>query len=416
MVAWGSNYGEVILCHATGAVTGTVNIDYLGGLVGENLNVSSKITSCYATGQVIGYGKYAGGLVGYNTGDLTLCYATGAVEGHTSVDTGFVGGLVGLSSDGIITSCYARGAVLFTNSWAGGLLGATASEISYCYSTGRVEPQGSPDPNAKYGGLVGHSAPPITRVFFSYWDMETSGLSESEGGEGRTTDDMTHPCAANTYVDWDFSTVWAEDTILSFNNGYPYLQSNVPVRYSGGAGTAADPFQIKNVSDWTSLSTTPADWDYYFVIVADIDFEGSALTPVGNWNTKFTGVLDGKGHILSNGKINYPDLSNVGLFGVLGTASEIRDLDVENIGVTGKSDVGGLVGCNAGTIQSCYTSGDIGQYGGRPRGTTNEGGSISVFCFVRGDRRLWRRPGGRYRYWRHGHYLLCHRSRERRRV
>jgi hypothetical protein len=56
----------------------------------------------------------------------------------------------------------------------------------------------------------------------SYWNIQTSGQSSSAGGFPRTTAQMTYPYDSNTYVDWDFSNVWEEDT-ENTNGGYPYL-------------------------------------------------------------------------------------------------------------------------------------------------------------------------------------------------
>jgi hypothetical protein len=52
--------------------------------------------------------------------------------------------------------------------------------------------------------------------------MDTADTDSSEGGEGRTTAQMTYPYADTTYVGWDFTTVWAVDTD-GRNQGYPYL-------------------------------------------------------------------------------------------------------------------------------------------------------------------------------------------------
>ena len=72
-------------------------------------------------------------------------------------------------------------------------------------------------------------------VAYCYWDMQTSGQPSSYGGEGRTTDDMAYPHATNTYVDWDFDTVWIADTDHSMNNGYPYLRG-IPLTPGQGEG------------------------------------------------------------------------------------------------------------------------------------------------------------------------------------
>lgn len=62
-------------------------------------------------------------------------------------------------------------------------------------------------------------------VVASYWNTQTSGTTQSEGGEGRTTLQMTYPYAANTYVGWDFSNTWVADSTATQNGGYPYLRS-----------------------------------------------------------------------------------------------------------------------------------------------------------------------------------------------
>ena len=85
--------------------------------------------------------------------------------------------------------------------------------------------------------------------------------------------------------------------------------------YSGGTGTESDPYQIGSTADWTMLSATPVDWDKHFFLVADIDFDGAALAPVGNLSTRFSGVLNGTGHVLSNGQINLAGADYVGVIG-----------------------------------------------------------------------------------------------------
>src|SRR4030042_5701763 len=81
--------------------------------------------------------------------------------------------------------------------------------------------------------------------------------------------------------------------------------------YSGGSGTEADPYQIATVSDWNDLMNTSTDWNKYFIMTADVNLQGVALVPVGN----FTGIFDGKSHIVRNANINAPDSNCVGLFG-----------------------------------------------------------------------------------------------------
>ena len=54
----------------------------------------------------------------------------------------------------------------------------------------------------------------------SYWDIDASGLSTSDGGEGKTTAEMV---AQATFSSWDFTEsagVWQIDEGVS----YPCLQ------------------------------------------------------------------------------------------------------------------------------------------------------------------------------------------------
>lgn len=197
--------GTLQSCYAAGVVQGTVSV---GGLAGFN---EGTITACCAVGVASGSND-VGGLVGYNSGisSISRCYATTTVAAGGSCS----GGLVGMNY-GEVRSCYARG-LLAGESMAGGLVGQNvAATISQCYATGVVTGR------LYLGGLVGdNNGGTITA---SYWDMDLSGQTGSDGGTGRTTDEMTHPHAANTYVGWDFPTTWASDTAYTENDGYPYL-------------------------------------------------------------------------------------------------------------------------------------------------------------------------------------------------
>ena len=128
-------------------MTGTNSI---GGLIGY-ANTNSKITDCYANGNVNGNGVQVGGLIGCSVGDVTNCYATGDVS-NSITNGGSTGGLVGLI-EGTVRNSYATGNIK-TKNYGGGLigqLGATnASGYIYnCFATGNV------DADTKAGGLVG---------------------------------------------------------------------------------------------------------------------------------------------------------------------------------------------------------------------------------------------------------------------
>ncbi len=209
--------GLIIDCYATGDVSGHSTV---GGLISWN---QGRVVRSYATGTVSATSERAGGLVGFNDGSeaddiatISSCYATGDVSGSYPV-----GGLVGLNYGADISDSYALGRV-FGGYWdRGGLVGINESgaHISRCYSAGFVEPG---DILNGVGGLVGRNLTGSS-VSASFWDTQTSGLTASAGGTGRTTAQMQN---RNTFVGsgWDFvgETANGTDDIWAICNGADY--------------------------------------------------------------------------------------------------------------------------------------------------------------------------------------------------
>ncbi len=199
----GLNYGTVLHCSADTVVFGRQAS--MGGLAGASLSripfspygadpdvvQRATIENSYATGRVAGDEDSVdvGGLVGSNQGgDITGCYATGVVSGGH-----WVGGLAG-SNSGTITDSYARGDVV-GHRVMGGLVAGNVGTVATCYATGKVAG------DEYVGGLIGYDW--NGDVIESLWDIQTSGLSESAGGTGKTTAEMQ---TASTFLDagWDF--------------------------------------------------------------------------------------------------------------------------------------------------------------------------------------------------------------------
>ena len=136
--------------------------------------------------------------------------------------------------------------------------------------------------------------------------------------------------------------------------------------YSGGDGTAGNPYQINDANDMNEVGAHPNDWDAHFVLTADIDlisYTGPSFPIIGNKANIFTGVFDGNDHIISNFNYTAPDIERIGLFGYLGNGGEIRDLGLINLNVDAGTythiAVGGLVGWNFGTVTNCYAEGTV---------------------------------------------------------
>jgi hypothetical protein len=97
----------------------------------------------------------------------------------------------------------------------------------------------------------------------------------------------------------------------------------------------------------------------YWTVASWIANYGNGWRPIGTASNPFTGSFDAQGYEISDVFINRPNQNNVGLFGCVGEAGVIKDVEVVNAAVTGKQYVGGLVGNNSGTVSNSYFSGSV---------------------------------------------------------
>jgi hypothetical protein len=160
--------------------------DYVAGLVGFS---KGNIVTSYCTGVVSG-SRFVGGLTGRNWSAINASYNAATVTGHDDV-----GGLAAGNYGSIANSHNAGAISSFLD--AGGLVGANNGSISTSYSTGTV------GGDNRAGGLVGYNNWDYGVITSSFWDVETSGQSSSDGGTGRTTAEMQ---TAATFLEagWDF--------------------------------------------------------------------------------------------------------------------------------------------------------------------------------------------------------------------
>jgi|GEM_PF-1503822 len=362
------NSSEVSHSYNSGNVSGRNDS---GGLIGFVYN--SSVHASFNTGTVTGY-SYVGGLTGHlnaamgEESIMTECYSRGNVSGNS-----IVGGLIGQSNVTTITNSYATGNVTAHTGKGGGLIGRChVSTVINCYSNGFVS--ASP---GNSGGLIAYSYVNY-EITNCYWDTVTSGQPMSDGGEERTTEQMTYPYAVNTYVDWDFSEIWAGDTTYEENNGYPYLDSQAamtPVATPPhvGNGSAAQPYEIATLENLSWMAADPARWDYHYRQTADIEasvtrnwYYGEGWLPVGIYlgynhpgNEPFTGSYDGQGYNISGIFIDRSASDNISFWGYTNEAS-IENLGLTGLNIRGGNYTGGLIGqSESTTVQNCYSNGII---------------------------------------------------------
>ena len=424
-------YGTITNSYVMGNVSGGYRV---GGLVGEDWN--SSITNSYATGNVVG-GSDVGGLVGkiFGGSHITNSYATGSVSGddhvgglvgenyrgtiRNSYATGNVtgdhrvGGLVGHNFYGTIRNSYATGSVS-GDSRVGGLVGyKREGTIGNSYATGSVSG------GYRVGGLVGFFSRGTIRS--SYWDKTTSGMSSSDGGVGKTTEELQSPTTSTGIYsswstnDWDFGTR-EQYPALKYSDGtlmpnqvreLPEEPAQVDIASLTSCGTAdidQDDDGLIEICDLEGLNAIrhQLDGGGYKVSASatkitagcaeggckgyeldeDLDFDsdasysnvankvtwttGSGWQPIGYYeasnrtnNKPFTATFEGNNHIISNLMVDRSNTNNVGLFGFIERGT-INNVGLSNINIKGNRHVSGLVSrIWHGTITNSYVTGNV---------------------------------------------------------
>ncbi|HPC96146.1 MAG TPA: GLUG motif-containing protein [Sedimentisphaerales bacterium] len=318
----------------------------VGMLAGLNMG---SIIGCYTEGFAAAY-DFVGGLVGYQYGGRIIdCFSRGRVEGIKEA----VGGLVGAQGRGRVERCYAASVVFCEDpSWCGGLVGDAPSTP--------VRGSGS----SELAGVV----------LNSFWDVEVSGLSMSNGGFGLTTEQM-HGVSNYTEAGWDFAEeqdngivdMWAHPDA----NDYPVLSSFVGLEpvWLRGDGSAARPYVISSARELAAMSY----YGGYFALDTDIDLSGV------RWSApvlmQLTGGFDGRGHCICG----FHQEGSCGLFGTIGSGATVANLCLKDSEVrTDDGVVGCLAGENHGLIANCSVTGIVtggvvtGGLVGRNEGTISE--------------------------------------------
>ncbi|MFW6176251.1 MAG: PKD domain-containing protein [Thermoplasmatota archaeon] len=255
----GVNAGTVSNSFANGIVNGNEDV---GGLVGSN---SGTVKKSYTSGIVNG-SLHVGGLVGWNFASINNSHAINAVKGIEDV---------------------------------GGLVGVNIGTLRNTYAVGNVS--GSTD----VGGLVGVKHGYDSTVNNSFWDVDTTGQSSSEGGTGKTTSMMKN---ISTFTDtlteglnepWDFfgnsndddgnEDIWSINE--NVNNGYPYLSRSfdtIPPEADAGEDKTVSIneeifFDGSKSSDNTGIS------NYKWTISFNFTNEDGYPWPEDHWSGKLWG-------------------------------------------------------------------------------------------------------------------------------
>ena len=409
-----SNSGTVEYSRSSAVVTATgISV---GGLVGSS---SGRVRASYATGAVTGLGD-VGGLSGYSSTSFYAVYATGAVTA-TGVSNASAGGLVGGSEGGIYAS-YSTGAVTSASGHAGGLLKPSGSGASVGHSYWDVTTTSIADDNNADTGegktTLQLQSPTQTNGYagiYANWDIDVDSdsnvddpwdfgtasqypaLKADSDGDGRATayefgrQGRSAPAITVDYDDDDDGLIEVVD-----------LDQLNAMRWDLDGDGAPD---VANANDYALAFPTPAagmgcpvtatdadDNDCLgYELTADLDFNtdttgssaavvdssddywngGLGWSPIGSETAPYMAVFDGGRHTIANLFINRPtsnmvnfrdaNKSNyVGLFASLMSPGEIRHLRLTGVSVTGRANVGAVVGhITQGTVSNVSATGAV---------------------------------------------------------
>lgn len=108
-----------------------------------------------------------------------------------------------------------------------------------------------------------------------------------------------------------------------------------------------------------------SDYTLNCTLTADINLTGKEWTPVGNSGQTYNGTFDGQGHTITGLNISSPSEA-VALFGDIGGAGKVMNLQLKNVTYKGSTAMGGIAHGNNGTITACSVMGTL-------TNTTNNG-------------------------------------------
>ncbi len=219
-----------------------------------------------------------------------------------------------------------------------------------------------------------------------------------------TVDSSIDLWTANSYSDWLIVTTGSgsnDGTVhyaVTANMGFPRsgvitvsgsgLSESITITqhhsgFSGGDGSAVNPYQIANVIGLHSIND---DLSANYVLASDLDLNGAthAMAVIAPYRTSaslpFDGSFDGNGFMISNLAVDGGTNSYLGLFGGIGAGGEVRNLRIEAAAVMGSGDYCGvLAGHSAGTIRHCLVSGSVSgsNYVGGVLGAIAPGGTVA---------------------------------------
>lgn len=328
---------------------------------------------------------YAGGIAGYNEGNISSCFVHGSISGLQRV-----GGIAGYNA-GVIENCYSSGAIVpppgsVAISYAGGLVGeiAAGGALRYSYTFAEVEAEES---SVSAGAVAGSSAGEITRCYTVAVANADKEISAVGSGSGTGAYVFNGKNISSTSISSMFSNTvaanWVRVSGYTAGNGVSFAGPVLYVFYYEVAagddrdailydvftfryfsignnasyatwGSAENPYLIGSAAELKTLSALTSGLNgndtgigaqsfagKYFALSDDIKSVGD-LSPIGAAGTPFSGYFSGNDHTIEGLNIN-TGADDTGMFGYL-VGATVTNLHIDAAYVFGNAYIGIVAG------------------------------------------------------------------------
>jgi len=153
---------------------------------------------------------------------------------------------------------------------------------------------------------------------------------------------------------------------------YPHEEAYIHLRVVDGQ-EATRPIVLHegNIKNFNHFANTKGGLKLHYRLTEDIRLEAPVAPATSNWtpigkyvnnfnDDAFAGGFDGGGFKIAGLTLRSPDSDYLGFFGIAVTGAEIKNLGLEEVHISGRDDVGSLVGrSNGGTVQNSYAVGSV---------------------------------------------------------
>ena len=287
---------------------------------------------------------FVGGVCGRNDGTISGCYSTATVS-----STLYTGGVLVGFTDGIVKNSFAYGTALNSARSLGSFQGGNTTNCFYLsHSAVAVEYYGN--------GVTEATAEKFQSGEVAY----LLGLQDSIWKQAVNSD--RYPSFTGQSVGY------ANDTYHNHDNAENCEICKVAdskPNQSGGVYQITTAAELK----WFAATVNSGKSLISAILLKDIMVD--SWTPIGTQDNAFTGTLDGNGFTVTINTMANNNADYAGLVGYLGQSGKITNIKVAGK-VTGKSNVGGVVGYCDGKLENVINAATV-------TGTSNVGGVIGYY-------------------------------------